>query len=320
MLQMDRYTWMYNIKRATPEYMEKLSEFMKAAEDDRVMSGKDEIFCPCKKCRNGVLYVRAKDVRNHLIRDGFTRGYTVWDFHGEERVANNTSVSECNNNDLPINNDRHNLTDMLHDLDGNVAQKEHAKFEKLFVAAEKALFSGCTKLTVLSAVIKLYKLKASSGWSDISFTNLLEFLHQEMLPEDNELPISTYQAKKLMCPMDLEIERIDACPNDCMLYRGDDNDLQVCKVCKTSRYVQIKQKGPNGDVTKNGPPAKLLWYFPIIPRLERLYADAKEAKLLHWHAEERKKDGKIRHVAILFNGEISITHLKILEGVLDMYG
>ncbi|GJR46496.1 uncharacterized protein Tco_1314599 [Tanacetum coccineum] len=118
-----------------------------------------------------------------------------------------------------------------------------------------------------------------------------------MLPDDNALSISTYQAKKLMCLMDLEIERINACPNDCMLYRGDDKDLHECKVCKTSRYVQIKQNGPNGDVTKNDPPAKLLWYFLIIPRLERLYAGAKETKLLRWHAEERKKDGKMRHVA-----------------------
>nr|GEY84373.1 hypothetical protein [Tanacetum cinerariifolium] len=108
-----------------------------------------------------------------------------------------------------------------------------------------------------------------------------------MLSEDNELPIPTYQAKKLMCPMDLEIERIDARPNDCMLYRDNEKDLHACKVCKTSRYVQ--QNGLNGDVTKDGLPAKLLWYFLIIPRLERLYADAKEVKLLRWHAEKRKK-------------------------------
>ncbi|GKA54836.1 hypothetical protein Tco_0753785 [Tanacetum coccineum] len=50
-----------------------------------------------------------------------------------------------------------------------------------------------------------------------------------MLPDDNELPISTYQAKKLTCPMDLETERIDACPNDCMLYRGNDKDLHASK-------------------------------------------------------------------------------------------
>ncbi|GJW33703.1 hypothetical protein Tco_0053735 [Tanacetum coccineum] len=204
------------------------------------------------------------------------------------------STSERNmDDDLPINNDRRDLNDMLDDMDDDVAQKEHAKFEKLFVAAEKALFGGCTKLTILSAVIKLLKIKASFGWSDISFTTLIEFLHQGMLPDDNQLPISTYQAKKLMCPMDLEIERIDAC----LLYRGGNKDLHACKVCKTLRYVQIKHNGPNGEETKNGPPAKLLWYFPIIPRLERLYADAKEAKLLRWHAEERKKDGKMRHVA-----------------------
>ncbi|GKA72488.1 ulp1 protease family, C-terminal catalytic domain-containing protein [Tanacetum coccineum] len=70
--------------------------------------------------------------------------------------------------DLPINNDRHDLNNMLDDLDVDVVQKEHAKYEKLFVAAEKALFGGCTKLTILSAVIKLFKIKASFGWSDIN--------------------------------------------------------------------------------------------------------------------------------------------------------
>ncbi|GJY21168.1 uncharacterized protein Tco_0393734 [Tanacetum coccineum] len=139
-----------------------------------------------------------------------------------------TSGSERNmDDDLPINNDRRDLNDMLDDMDDDVAQKEHAKFEKLFVAAEKALFGGCTKLTILSAVIKLLKIKASFGWSDISFTTLIEFLHQGMLPDDNQLPISTYQAKKLMCPMDLEIERIDACPNDCPKQPGNDIDVYL---------------------------------------------------------------------------------------------
>ena len=53
----------------------------------------------------------------------------------------------------------------------------------------------------------------------------------------------------------------------------------------------------NSDEMKNGPTAKLLWYLPIVPRLKRLFANAKDAKLLRWHAEERKIDGKIRHVA-----------------------
>ena len=41
----------------------------------------------------------------------------------------------------------------------------------------------------------------------------------------------------------------------------------------------------------------MAWYFPIIPRLKRFFANPKEAKLLRWHSEERKKDGMIRHLA-----------------------
>ena len=49
----------------------------------------------------------------------------------------------------------------------------------------------------------------------------------------------------------------------------------------------------------------MVWYFPIIPRLKRLFASSKEAELLHWHArrkdgenrQARKNDGMYRHPA-----------------------
>ncbi|CAH1442271.1 unnamed protein product [Lactuca virosa] len=118
-----------------------------------------------------------------------------------------------------------------------------------------------------------------------------------MLPDDNELPVSTYQAKKLMCPMGMEIERIHACPNDCMLYRNDNADLHSCITCGTSRYKRKNPTKENNNMRMSGPPAKVLWYLPIIPRLKRLFANAKDAKLMRWHAEERTIDDKIRHVA-----------------------
>ena len=37
--------------------------------------------------------------------------------------------------------------------------------------------------------------------------------------------------------------------------------------------------------------------FPIIPRFRRLFVNSKDAKLLRWHEEERKRDGKLRHPA-----------------------
>ncbi|GKD31378.1 hypothetical protein Tco_1242156, partial [Tanacetum coccineum] len=82
-----------------------------------------------------------------------------------------------------------------------------------------------------------------------------------------------------------------------MLYRDNDKDLHACCICGKSKYKRKKDTPLNPDVTKNGPPAKILWYLPIKPRLERLFSNEKDAKLLRWHAEERKKDGKMRHVA-----------------------
>ena len=41
----------------------------------------------------------------------------------------------------------------------------------------------------------------------------------------------------------------------------------------------------------------MAWYFPIIPRLKRLFATAKDAQLLSWHKEGCKIDDYQRHPA-----------------------
>ncbi|GJS72274.1 hypothetical protein Tco_0705115 [Tanacetum coccineum] len=235
-------------------------------------------------------------IRRHLIEHGFDKNYTCWDLHGETRepqVDSQTFVSDTNHEENDSNDDnyRNNLDEMLQDAERNVDEKNVKKLQQLFVEAEKALYNGCKKFTKLSFVVKLLDLKAKNNWSDKSFTTLLELLH-EAFPEDNELPVSTYQAKKLTCPMGLEVQRIHACPNDCILYRKAYKDLHECPVCMESRYKHKNLTELDSDVTKNGPPAKLLWYLPIIPRLKKLYANPKDAKNLRWHAEERKKMGK----------------------------
>nr|KYP44353.1 hypothetical protein KK1_034130 [Cajanus cajan]KYP44377.1 hypothetical protein KK1_034160 [Cajanus cajan] len=64
---------------------------------------------------------------------------------------------------------------------------------------EKLLYPNCTKFTRLSTILRLFNLKARNGWSDKSFTELLELL-KEMLPEGNTLPNRNYEAKKVLCP------------------------------------------------------------------------------------------------------------------------
>ncbi|WVZ50945.1 hypothetical protein U9M48_002148 [Paspalum notatum var. saurae] len=97
----------------------------------------------------------------------------------------------------------------------------------------------------------------------------------------------------------LEVQKIYAYPNDCILYRGDYHELESCPVCKATRY-KIKRDDPRdieGEPPRKRVPAKVMWYFPIIPRLRRLFRNTAHAKIIRWYKEERKKDDMLRHPA-----------------------
>jgi hypothetical protein len=71
-----------------------------------------------------------------------------------------------------------------------------------------------------------------------------------MLPKANELSATTYAAKQVVCPLGLEIQKIHACPNGCILYRGEYENLDACPVCWASRY-KIRRDDPS-DVEGDG--------------------------------------------------------------------
>ena len=140
-------------------------------------------------------------------------------------------------------------------------------------------------------------LKAINGWTDKNLTELLQLL-KDMLPKGNTLPNRNYEAKKILCPMGMEYKKIHACPNDCILYRKDFELLKSCPRCGLPRY-KLKQKDDNiiKDIEKHGPPMKVMWYLPIIPRMKSLFANPNDSKNLRWHIDERKCDGMYRHPA-----------------------
>jgi len=123
--------------------------------------------------------------------------------------------------------------------------------------AKTSLYVGSTKFTRLLAVLRLMNLKATNGWTDKSFTELLVLLN-EMLHEGNTLPTRNYDAKKILCPMGIEYKRIHACPNDCILYKKEFEDLEKCPKCGSSRYKQKRNSEDNGQIEKEGFALKLV--------------------------------------------------------------
>ncbi|XP_040376344.1 uncharacterized protein LOC102707560 [Oryza brachyantha] len=259
---MDR-KWMYHVHRSSTEYRVGVTEFVKFADNDRKSRMSLYISCPCNDCSNEKMIPDSSEVHSHLIRRGFMENYTCWSNHGEQEkpdVDADEEVSDQNTVNVTaapesmfvpsalggdtINFDTKCLSQMLHDIeDADDNDREFEKFSKLVEDCQMPLYDGCkSKHTKLSCVLELMKLKASNGWSDKNFTELLEPL-KDMLSEGNKLPHTTYEAKQVLCPLGLEVRRIHACPNDCILYYKQYADLDVCPVCGACRYKCAKSAG-----------------------------------------------------------------------------
>jgi hypothetical protein len=172
----------------------------------------------------------------------------------------------------------------------------------------------------------LLMLKARYGLSDDGFDVFLIII-ADMLPKENKVPANMYYAKKLISPLTMGVDKIHACRNHYILYRGDDyKDLESCPKYGASRYKTNKDyreeecvaSVPKGKKRKKAQkktskstskekeevdyyalkkiPALVMWYLPIVDRLRCLFANLEDAKLMSWHAfDGHKNDGKLRH-------------------------
>jgi hypothetical protein len=120
-------------------------------------------------------------------------------------------------------------------------------------------------LKKLGSTLELLKWKAEECLSNSGFEKLMKMM-KNMLPKDNELPAGTYEAKKVVCPLGLEVQKIDACPNDYILYRGDCENLNECPICTALRY---KIRGDDtGDVEGKPPLKEGSWQGYVICSLD----------------------------------------------------
>nr|XP_004492197.1 uncharacterized protein LOC101504131 [Cicer arietinum] len=282
---MDR-SWM-NVNRLSEEYEKGVEEFLQFALK-KLPESKGRFYCPCVICLNENT-LHFEEIRSHLICSGIDLNYIRWIWHGDSLNMSNTPERDDVNVDM---NDQ--LEDMIRDVGQESFNRAHV-YDNLCSDKEEPLYPGCTNFTRLSAVLRLFNLKARNGWTDKSFTELLELL-KEMLPEGNTLPNRNYEAKKLLCPMGMEYRKIHACPNDCLLYRNEFEELTKCLRCGLSRY-KMKDGDSIYDESSKRPPAKVLWYLPIVPRFKHLFANTNDAKIVRWHANERKRDRQLRHPA-----------------------
>ncbi|KAL2225741.1 UNVERIFIED_CONTAM: hypothetical protein Sindi_2949100 [Sesamum indicum] len=107
-----------------------------------------------------------------------------------------------------------------------------------------------------------------------------------IVTHNHTLPQDYYSTTKLLRNLDLPIEKIDVCKNDCMLYKKDNIDLDYWKFCGEARYKSIREQNPNHKKTLYN----ILRYLPVTPSLQRLYALEATAEQITWHANNRTEE------------------------------
>lgn len=248
----------------------------------------NKISCPCLRCAHSKSW-KAQTVRDHLFQYGIDETYTCWIWHGESNSVGSSVVAESDTSVSSV--DQTNIRTGHDSFDDGDISLDPSDFINHVEGENEPLYPGCTSHTKLRALVKLYNLKAKHGISDTCFSEVLLLL-AAMLPEGNNIPSSFNEAKKTLCALGMDYEKIHVCPNDCLLYRGEWEDETICHICGASRW-KLNKKGEEVE----GVPAKVLWYFPLIPRLRNLFNTVQIAKDMTWHDSERQKDGKIRHPA-----------------------
>ncbi|KAH0714949.1 hypothetical protein KY284_007854 [Solanum tuberosum] len=277
-----------DLTRYSKEYIAGVESFLDFAYSYGDPQG-EEIQCPCAKCCN-IRWTRKNVVYDHLICYGFVKGYIRWINHGEWDI--NLNVDD----DMDYSCD--DIDGLLNDQFRDVVQAE-------------GVYDGPNE-----DAKKFYNLVEEAS------QELYPELLKEAMPELN-IPPSYNKTKSMVKNLDLDYEKIDACPNDCMLFKNDHKDDEFCHTCGASGYIKSpkvdSELEPSGKQHRVS--TKTLRHFPLIPRLKRLFMCSKTVDSLRWHEEERSKNGKLRHPAngakkidpfILDNKSLSQAHAYLL--------
>nr|AAM74279.1 Putative transposable element [Oryza sativa Japonica Group] len=258
---MDRQ-WMYADWRYK-EFIDGVHYFLRVAEANR---HKGFICCPCNKCKNQKEYSASRTIHFHLFESGFMPSYNCWTSHGEQGVEmEEDEVEDDNISDFTQyagfeGNQTGERKGMLMDAKEDCGSEKGAhKLDKMLEDHRTSLYPCCEQgHKKLDTTLEFLQWKAKNGISDKAFGDLLKLV-KNILPEGNKLPETTYEAKKIVCPLRLEVQKIHACPNDCILYRDEEyENVEACPVCKALRY-RIRRDDPgevDGQLTKKRIPAK----------------------------------------------------------------
>ncbi|XP_021775699.1 uncharacterized protein LOC110739547 [Chenopodium quinoa] len=283
-------SWMYKRtigQSINPDFVKGVNEFIQYIRDHPESSNPDEVRCPCVKCKNKRLW-NANTVKIHLYDKGYVPNYYVWMCQGEGYPG----VPERRSNeyhDMVLDAFGHSQ-DQGHSEEASVSSEEERNatakhFLDLLKDFERPLYEG-SSLSVLKMAAIITSLKCEYNLPHRCVDGFASLL-SEAIPNNNHMADSFYEVKKIVKGLELSHQKIHACPKGCMLFWKDDAQLSECRVCGSDRYKQTSK----GSLV----PLNVLFYFPITPRLQRLFATKNISEEMTWHSKNPRVQGTMAH-------------------------
>ena len=116
-------------------------------------------YCPCVNCVN-LKRLDIELIREHVLCDGFLKNYTTWTWHGEVlELPYASEQDQCEHSKLYSED---YMNDMIRDIGGESVHQVHV-FDSLKDDSRKKLYPGCSSFSHLSAVLRLFNMKARNG-------------------------------------------------------------------------------------------------------------------------------------------------------------
>ncbi|XP_070029645.1 uncharacterized protein [Nicotiana sylvestris] len=246
--------------RNTTEYLIGLNQFLDFAFANAVVG--DRIKCPCPKC--GFAKWQTRDVAfDHLVCKPFHQNYVTWSIHGERNILPNSINIEVIQDTLPSENP---VELLINEAFGGLRHDGVDVGPSQVAGGEE-------------------RLNNEPASNDKDFFELLRDGSQELYEESKysklEFLLKLYHIKCLSEISDKGMSMALDLLRDAFTFARIPNSSYKAK--KTIRKKKTKK------------PAKILRYFPLKPRLQRLFMCSKITKYMRWHAEDNNKDGIMRH-------------------------
>ncbi|CAM8897044.1 unnamed protein product [Rhodiola kirilowii] len=274
--------------RSSKHYYEGIKSFIGFVNDNRV--DHPTHICPCRRYKLSKPTITLGEIKAHLIRHGMKQDHIIWTLHGEvddrpplpslytKRRQYLMQMNEESSSQYSSGNHYENPTmemlddafpfrvnyemsvddDMLNEDNTDPFGKEAYDKYHTLVTEAQTPIYSGSDITVLEAILKAMQVKVANRWPDKSFNVHLR-LCKEILPRENNFPSCYRDVKKLLKNLGLGYETIHACEHA---------------------------------------PKKVVKYFSLTPRLQRLYMSPHIAKEMRWYEERDVGEGDyLRHPA-----------------------